>query len=325
MSIPAFQSNLAGAIQEFIEQKHAIGYPYEHSAAILRRFDAMAMDEFPEEYTITKEMCDAWIEKHAALHQNTLTRDVTPVRQLAKYMNGSGRTAYVIPSYVGRKQLKYQAHIYTQQEKLSFFKSVDGCEPAKTSPTKHYVAPVIFRLLYCCGLRESEVLGLSVDDVDLENGRITIRESKGWKARNVYMSAEILEQCRLYHDAISRVVPLRDAFFPNKYGKALRYRTLNRWFHEFWDILPESKADSAQNACLHSFRHTFAVDRLNGWVREGKDVNTMYVYLSEYMGHANYNATDYYLQLVSEFHPDMERLLSSVNENILPEVCHGEE
>ena len=325
MSLPIFQSKLAGVIQEFIEQKNSIGYPYEHSALILKRFDTMVRDEFPEECTVTKEMCDTWIEKHSNLHQNTLTRDVTPVRQLAKYMSGSGRAAYVIPYYVGRKQLKYQAHIYTQQEKIAFFKSVDNCKPVNASPTKHYVAPVIFRLLYCCGLRESEALKLSVDDVDLENGCITIRESKGWKARKVYMSADVLEQCKRYHAAISKTVPLRDAFFPNKYGKALHYRTLNKWFHEFWDALPESKSNNAQNACLHSFRHTFAVDRLNGWIREGKDADAMCVYLSEYMGHANKTATDYYLRLVSEFHPDMERLLSSVNKNILPEVCHEEE
>ena len=164
-----------------------------------------------------------------------------------------------------------------------------------------------------------------MDDVDLENGRIIIRESKGWKARNVYMSSDVLEQCRKYQDAISKIMPLRDAFFPNKYGKRLSYYTLNNWFHEFWDTLPEAKADSAQNACLHSFRHTFAVDRLNGWIREGKDVSALYVYLSEYMGHADYKATDYYLRLVSEFHPDMERLLASINEEILPEVYYGKE
>ena len=47
------------------------------------------------------------------------------------------------------------------------------------------------------------------------------------------------------------------------------------------------------------------MDRLNRWIREGKDINAMYVYLSEYMGHMNYRATDYYLQLVSEFYPDI--------------------
>ena len=321
-----FHSRLADIICEFIEQKHAVGYPYRHSSAILARFDDMVAREFPAEDTITKAMCDAWVEKHAHLHQNTLTRNVTPVRQLAKYMNGMGKTAYVIPSYVGRKQLKYHAHIYTMQEKSAFFQAADNCEPAvKNSPTKHYVAPVIFRMMYCCGLRESEALHLSVRDVDLDSGKIAIRESKGWKARNIFLSGEMLEQCRRYDSAISREVPGRKAFFPNKSGDMLSYRTLNKWFHGFWDDLPEAKGKNTRNACLHSFRHTFAVDRLNAWVREGKDINAMYVYLSEYMGHVNFRDTDYYLQLVSEFYPDMEDMLASVNREVLPEVCHEEE
>lgn len=326
MNDPSFRSRFADTIHEFIEQKRSIGYPYRQSSLILARFDDMAAREFPDEDTVTKAMCDAWIGNHASLHQNTLTRDVTPVRQLAKYMNGIGKTAYVIPSYVGRKQLKYPAHIYAAQEKLAFFQSADQCRPAvKNSPTKHYVAPVIFRLMYCCGLRESEALNLSISDVNLADGRITVRESKGWKARNIFMSEEMLGQCIQYDSAISRKLPGRSAFFPNKYGKALSYRTLNKWFHEIWDALPESKDENAKNACLHSFRHTFAVDRLNAWVREGKDINAMYVYLSEYMGHMNYRATDYYLRLVSEFYPDMENMLSSMNRDILPEVCHEEE
>lgn len=60
-------------------------------------------------------------------------------------------------------------------------------------------------------------------------------------------------------------------------------------------------------------------------MREGKDINAMYVCLSEYMGHMNYRATDYCLRLVSEFYPDMENMLSSMNRDILPEVCHEEE
>ena len=121
-------------------------------------------------------MCDLWIEKHASLHQNTLTREATPIRQLAKYMNGTGKAAYVVP--------------------------------------------VIFRLMYCCGLRESEALNLSVSDVSLENGRIAIRESKGWKARNVFMSDELLTQCRKYDAVISKTVPLQGSILSQQIWKS---------------------------------------------------------------------------------------------------------
>lgn len=322
MNKTVFKCNFSDSIIEFIEQKQALGYPYKGSSVILARFDKMALNNFPNDDTITKEMCDLWISKHANLHQNTLTRDITPIRQLAKYMNGIGKPAYIPPTYIGRKQIKYQAHIYTLQEKQAFFKSVDNCIPTKHSPTKHYVAPVIFRLMYCCGLRESEVLNLLVSDVNLEEGKIIIRESKGWKARNVFMSEDVRNQCYQYNCAISKIVPAREAFFPGRSGKTLKYRTLNKWYHEFWDSLPESKHESASNACLHSFRHTFAVDRLNQWVREGKNINEMSIYLSEYMGHVNYYSTDYYLQLVSEFYPDIEQMLSDVNKKVLPEVFY---
>lgn len=68
----SFHSGLAGSILEFIGQKQSIGYPYRQSSIILARFDAMAAREFPKEDTITKAMCDSWIEGHSHLHQNTL-------------------------------------------------------------------------------------------------------------------------------------------------------------------------------------------------------------------------------------------------------------
>lgn len=214
----SFVSGLSESIIAFIEQKQSVGYLYKAQSNCLMKFDRMVGNEFPEANTITIDMCEKWIKMHECLHPNTMIKMVVPVRQLAKYMIGAGKTAYVIPSYVGRKQLKYQAHIFTSEEKEAFFRMADSCQPCINSPTKPYVLPVIFRVMYCCGLRETEALNLAVDDVNLETGQVAIRESKGWKARNVYLSDGMIHQCRFYDQAISKVVPLREAFFPNRYG-----------------------------------------------------------------------------------------------------------
>ena len=84
--------------------------------------------------------------------------------------------------------------------------------------------------------------------------------------------------------------------------------------------MPESGAITGNPARVHDFRHGYAVHRLNQWVKEGHDLNALYPYLSEYMGHSNYADTDYYLSLVEEFYPEMEQRLSSVNDDILPEA-----
>jgi integrase len=312
-----FRSLIGGCINSFIAQKRALGYPYQASARILHHFDLLAAEKFPNEQTVTKEMCDAWLQIKPGEHPNGLLRRITPVRQLSKYMKGLGYDAYIISSHIPAKQVKYEAHIYTVAELKAFFKAIDHCSASPFTPTRRYVIPVIFRMLYCCGLRSSEARLLKKEDVDLNTGKITIRESKGWKARIIYMSDDLRDVCKEYNSVIESMLPERSAFFPNKNGGFYNKSMLNYWFHLFWDKLPESIR-------VHDFRHGYAVHRLNQWVRDGQNINALYPYLSEYMGHANYANTDYYLSLVEEFYPEMEQRLSSLNDEILPEVCHEE-
>lgn len=320
-----YKSLLGLCIKDFISQKRALGYPYLSSARILHHFDLLAAEKFPEESTITREMCSAWIHLKPGEHPNGLLRRVTPVRQLGKYMKGLGYDVYIILGHIPNKQIKYEPHIYTLSELNAFFNAIDHCPPSRYSPTRRYVMPVIFRMLYCCGLRSSEARLLNMDDVDLEIGKISVRESKGWKARIVYMSEDLLEVCREYDSIMESMFPDRRVFFPNKDGECFNKSILGHWFHEFWDKLPESAAITGNSARVHDIRHGYAVHRLNQWVKEGQDINALYPYLSEYMGHSNYADTDYYLSLMEDFYPEMEQRLSSVNDDILPEVHYEEE
>ena len=320
-----FTSPFGQYIEDFIRQKQASGYPYMSSARILYHFDIFAATKFQGEATITKEMCTAWIQFKPGEHPNGLLRRVTPVRQLAKYMIGLGCKAHVIPGHIPNKQVKYEAHIYTDTELKAYFNTVDSCPASPFSPTKRYVIPVLFRILYCCGLRSSEARLLKREDVDLETGKIIIRESKGWKARIVYMSTDLQEVCREYDSIMESMFPDRQVFFPNQAGNCFSNSIIGYWFHEFWDKLPESRMVTGNPARVHDFRHGYAVHRLNQWVREEQDINALYPYLSEYMGHSNYADTDYYLALVEDFYPEMEYRLASINDDILPEVYHEEE
>jgi len=319
-----FNSQIGCFIDTFIKLKQALGYPYQSSALILYRFDRFVAENFTGETTITREIGTAWIQSKPGEHPNGLLRRITPIRQLGKYMKGLGNDAYVIPGHIPNKQVKYEAHIYTYNELKAFFNAIDKCPPSPFSPTRSYVIPVFFRILYCCGLRSSEARLLKKEDIDLGNGKITIRQSKGWKARIVYLSQDLLEICREYNSIMDSILPKRSVFFPNKNGVCFNKSIIDYWFHEFWDKLPESKAVSGNRARVHDFRHGYAVHRLNQWVKEGHDINVLYPYLSEYMGHSNFAETDYYLSLVEEFYPEMEQRLSSINDDILPEVHYEE-
>lgn len=322
MPDPIFRSKLGTGIEAFILQKRAAGYPYLTSAKVLGYLDIMIAETFPQSGMLSKEICDAWIEKCSNLHQNTLLRRVTPVRQLGKYLAGTGKPAYIIPGGIPHKQIHYDAHIFTETELKAFFTSIDQCVKSPYAPYRCYVIPVIFRLLYTCGLRSSEARLLSVDDVDLSSGKILIRKSKGWEARIIYASEDMLDLLRRYGHIISRYLPNREAFFPNQKGDYYHSSTLDIWFHEFWDKLPEASITKGNKPRVHDIRHSYCVYRLNQWVRENADLSTLYPYLSEFVGHSNFADTDYYLTLAEPFYPEFEARMKEVNTAILPEVPH---
>lgn len=179
---------------------------------------------------------------------------------------------------------------------------------------------MIFRMIYCCGLRSSEARKLYRDDVDLGTGKILIRASKSWQERIVYTSWDLLQNLRDYEEAIDKVIPDRTAFFPNRKGLFFSSSVIDDWFHEFWDPLPEASKVTGNSPRVHDWRHTYFTDRLNLWIKEGLDVNSLGMYLSEYAGHSHYAADDYYQHLTASFYPEMEKRMSVVNRNILPEV-----
>jgi integrase len=51
---------------------------------------------------------------------------------------------------------------------------------------------------------------------------------------------------------------------------------------------------------LHDLRHTFAVDRLVAWYRQGANVQQLLPHLSVYLGHIYLAATQVYLTMTPE-------------------------
>ena len=51
---------------------------------------------------------------------------------------------------------------------------------------------------------------------------------------------------------------------------------------------------------LHSFRHGFAIERLQTWYRDGLDVRALIPHLSVYLGHLSKEETYWYLTATPE-------------------------
>lgn len=225
----------------------------------------------------------------------------------------------MIPIELARKSPKYVPHIYTRDELSVFFSAADRFEYHDKSPARHLVIPVIFRVIYCCGLRPGEARKLRTEDVCLKTGAIKIIESKGHKDRVVVLADDVLALCRNYRRQVERVFPSCEYFFPNYGGGGLKKSWLDKIFWRCWDMAGRTEFSGNRPRC-YDFRHTFATNCLCRWMREGKDLTACLPYLSAYLGHVQLSDTAYYVHLVPEYFPQMARMNCEKIESLLPEV-----
>mgnify|MGYP002626511207 FL=1 len=67
-------------------------------------------------------------------------------------------------------------------------------------------------------------------------------------------------------------------------------------------------------------RHTFAVNVLNNWSAQGKDIYVCLPILQRYLGHTRITATEKYLQLVPEAYAQVTDAFTGKFGDVFPEV-----
>ena len=222
-----FHSPLREYIQGMIAQKRSLGYKYDGSSSrLLSKFDQFCLARGCTE--LSKELVHAWAEKHPNEAAATLQNRVGVVRQLALYMTRIGVHAYVFPKSSLPKVPDYIPHIFSNEELAAFFRQVDACHCSAEVPHRQWIMPLLFRILYGCGLRLSETLNLRIRDVDLAIGVLTILDGKFNKDRLVPMSSVLLDRCRAYAERLHLFSDPTAYFFPAPGGKAITNRASDR-------------------------------------------------------------------------------------------------
>jgi integrase/recombinase XerD len=147
----------------------------------------------------------------------------------------------------------------------------------------------LLELMYACGLRASEAIGLELGDVDLEAGVLRAR-GKGSKERVVPVGRAAVEATRIYVER-GRPRLLRGRLVPNLFvnfrGEPLTRQGLYKIVRRH-----ATSAGLADRMSPHTLRHTFATHLLAG----GCDLRSV----QEMLGHADVATTQLYTHLSSE-------------------------
>ncbi|ACI50394.1 integrase family protein [Gluconacetobacter diazotrophicus PA1 5] len=158
----------------------------------------------------------------------------------------------------------------------------DGVGDLAVTPLGQARDAALFLLLYGCGLRISEALGLDVRDLDhaLSAGGTLLVRGKGGRERLVPILpavARVLTDWRARHPA-----PLPDApLFPGVRGGRLQPAVAQRAMRAWRDM-----AGLPDHATPHALRHSFATHLMEG----GADLRT----IQELLGHASLSTTQRY-------------------------------
>ncbi len=317
-----YRSNFKKDIIDFINFKHDSGYKYNSDEFWLRSLDTLILEKFPNETNLTKEIVTEWTTKGDNVQPGTIRRRNIVIREFAKYLLSINKNAYLLPSSYLPKVKKYQSYIYTETEISAILKVIDECKYRTIYPNLYKAYPVFFRILYCCGLRLSEVINLRLKNIDLENGILYIYESKNNNTRYVPITEELSKKCKEYYNQVINLYTANDNyfFFAKDSNKKL---TKSQARYHFMSILKSANIQylgKGKGPRVHDLRHTFAVHSFKQFVLAGDDLNVCMPILQTYMGHTKFDATEYYLKLTADMYPDIRKKLDNTFGEIIPRI-----
>ena len=146
------------------------------------------------------------------------------------------------------------------------------------------------------GLRLSEACNLQWKDVDLNTGKLMVRQGKGAKDRTLWIGDADLELLRAWRERQAKEVNGNPAHvFTTLKGKPVSPRYVQQMVKRY-----AAKAGIEKNIHPHTLRHTFATDLY----RETSKIRLV----QKALGHANLSTTQIYTHIVDE---ELEEALKS--------------
>lgn len=144
----------------------------------MKSLDRFCAKRFPFSAVLTREMVLTWMEDSSGSHGSECTVRGSVIRKFAMYMNGIGGAAYVLPEKMYGHTNAFVPYIFTDDELIRLFAAIDRISPSAAQPYKQEVLPVMFRLIYTCGLRPAEARTLKTENIYLDSGEVLQSETR---------------------------------------------------------------------------------------------------------------------------------------------------
>lgn len=244
------------------------------------------------EWRLTPQELRRYLASLYPTHERvSISRKLSAIRSFLRFSRQRGwiehESAALVPAPKAPRDLPRFLPIETAQELVE--------APDLTTRLGRRDAALL-ELLYGCGLRVSEAVGLDIGDVDLTQGWVRVL-GKGSRERTVPFGTPARRALeRMFEDRSLMGLKSKDPVFTNVQGTRLTTRSVAR-------ILTKHlvRIAAPQSVSPHGLRHSFATHLLSA----GADLRA----IQELLGHARLSTTQRYT------HIDLGELLDDYREN----------
>jgi integrase/recombinase XerD len=313
-------------IKQFIEMKRALGFKYQIGAIVLNQIDTLASERMETSLGITKEFAEKWGKKRSNESDDYQYQRIGFLAQFSSYLRDLGIESY-IPNLPPFPQSTFIPYIYSQKEIEALFKA---CDELKLSNVQMdsciFCMPALIRLLYCTGLRLGEALAMKMEDVNLDESYLRVRDSKNGKQRIIPISDSLTSVCKEYVTYRNQL-PLgkrKSGYFFVKLDGSKCGQNVRVWFKKCLHKAGIPYIGRWQGPRFHDLRHTFAVTSLANMAESGIDLYASLPILSNYLGHQSLKATDHYVRLTANMYPELIKDVDMICLDVFPKFRNYE-
>ena len=276
-------------LKEFLEELNSKGYSLNSEIAYKKDLEDFLFYLQANELGLTfsdvsnERIFRYFISHLADIEKNpkTIARKISALKSLYRFLHETGKiNTNLAKNIKPPKTPKKLPRTLTNSEVSALFLAIDQTKPLGVRNS------ILLRLLFETGLRVSELINISVQDLDFAQLQIKIT-GKGNKERLIFLSDELASDIKTYLTYTRPVLQNKakivetNRVFVNYKGGELTTRGVRKILNALVE-----KAGETFNIHPHLLRHTFATIMLEN----GADIRTV----QELLGHKNVKTTEIY-------------------------------
>jgi integrase len=323
-----FSKNLdyGRVLDDFLHFKRECGYKYKTEEIILKAFYRYTQTHKESKLGFTMKFIEHWSRPKIKEGKKSVSNRISVLREFAIYLNRLGYKAYIPTQIKNARNKSFIPYIFSKEEIDTIFQEIDYYpDSSRNRYNSNEIYPVLFRVLYGCGLRISEALNLKIKDVDTVTGRVEIYIAKNDIQRVVMMSRSLREICHRYKTNYLSSKDENTTFFQHKDGSIRSINRVNRYFHTILYRAKIPYLGRGKGPYLHNLRHTFACHSFYQMHRDGLNMSVSLPILSNYMGHSTIHATERYLKLTQSLFGEIVSRVEDTSSGLYREVVFEKE